>query len=52
MLSTKECKDYLKQILMEESDKEYLDAITYYLDKYEELKTEKSWRDFPEMMGR
>lgn len=52
MLDVKECKDYLKQILMEDEDKEYLDSIIYYLDEYKKLKNEISWRDFPEQMGK
>ena len=52
MLTANECKEYLKQILMEDEDKEYLDSITYYLDEYERLRIEKSWAEFPERMGR
>ena len=52
MLTVNECKEYLKQILMEDEDKEYLDSITYYLDEYERLRIEKSWAEFPERMGR
>jgi len=52
MLDVKECKDYLKQILMEDEDKEYLDSIIYYLNEYEKLRIEKSWAESPERMGR
>jgi hypothetical protein len=52
MLDVKECKGYLKQILMEDEDKEYLDSIIYYLDEYEKLRIEKSWTESPERMGK
>ena len=52
MLTVNECKEYLKQILMEDEDKEYLNSIIYYLDEYKKLKIEKSWVESPEQMGK